>query len=397
MAAAELASKGHQVAIFEQFSRPGFPNHCSGLISEEGFRKLGFSLPSNLIENRVACARIFAPNGKFLSIRRKTKEMLVVDRAGLDVLLAEKATSQGATINYSHTVTSLLFNKKRIIGCSGKTRNDQWHAFAPITICAEGVKARILKKHGYPTTNYKWNLPAVQYELENVEIDRDTVDLYHGLQWAPGFFAWTIPTREGCVRVGLAALRGQRLSSRQLLDKILTKHLIASNLLKGYRIVSIRGGIVPAAGPLSQTVFDGLIVTGDAAGQAKPTTGGGVNIGGHCARIAGTVASDALEKDRFDKTVLKKYENLWRRLYHRELLLMSIFRRSIGRMPNKRLNEGIIALKRVGFESVLNELRDIDLHARELSSKLFRPILLRQMISGLPFAIAGLCSTFFDN
>ncbi|HDM35932.1 MAG TPA: NAD(P)/FAD-dependent oxidoreductase, partial [Candidatus Syntrophoarchaeum butanivorans] len=42
-----------------------------------------------------------------------------------------------------------------------------------------------------------------------------------------------------------------------------------------------------------RTVSDGFIAVGDAAGQVKPTTGGGIYPGAVCARIAGKVAAEA--------------------------------------------------------------------------------------------------------
>ncbi|MHA2272900.1 MAG: NAD(P)/FAD-dependent oxidoreductase [Candidatus Hodarchaeales archaeon] len=397
LAAKELASRGHNVAIFEQFSTSGFPNHCSGLISEEGFRKLAVPLPNTLIENRVANARVYAPNGSFLRIQRRKKEMLVVDRSKLDAFLAERAVDEGTIVHYSHKVTNLLSHKSQITGCSGKANTGQWKANAPVTICAEGVRARLLHRHGYPTPNSAWNLPAVQYELENVQIDRNTVDLFHGSQWAPGFFAWIIPTRERCARVGLATLSKWRFSTKKLLNKFLVHHPIASDHLRGYKIILTRGGSVPAAGPNPHTVFDGLVVVGDAAGQAKPTTGGGVNIGGHCARIAGRIISECLEKEQYSKKAFRKYEQIWRRHYYRELLLMSFFRRATRNIPNRRIDDGIRALKEMGIESMLGEVTNIDLHATDLALWLLQPSFIKQAIRGFPFLALGIISTLTNS
>ncbi|MFX0114317.1 MAG: NAD(P)/FAD-dependent oxidoreductase [Candidatus Hodarchaeota archaeon] len=396
LAAKELASRGHKVALFEQFSGAGFPNHCSGLISEGGFQKLATPLPLDLIENKVSGARIYAPNGKYIEIWRKRKEMLVVDRAELDKLLANRATDEGASIFYSHKVTKLLSNKAQISGCGGKAKNGHWETNALVTICAEGVHARTLRQHGYPAPNNEWNLPAVQYEIENVDIDHGLVEIYHGSSWAPGFFAWIIPTRDNCARVGLATWNKLRFPSRYLLDKFIERHPVAAERLQGNKIVSVRGGIVPAAGPSPRTVFDGLVVVGDAAGQAKATTGGGVNIGGHCARIAGAVISNALEANHWKLKDLKKYEEIWRHHYQKELLLMSIFRRSIARAPNALLNDAIYALKRSGIEKMLREVKDIDLHATALTSWLLQPTFFKQAIRGLPFLILGIYSALVN-
>jgi flavin-dependent dehydrogenase len=188
-----------------------------------------------------------------------------------------------------------------------------------------------------------------------------------------------------------------RLSTKKLLNKFLVHHPIASDHLRGYKIISTRGGSVPAAGPNPHTVFDGLVVVGDAAGQAKPTTGGGVNIGGHCARIAGRIISECLEKEQYSKKAFRKYEQIWRRHYYRELLLMSFFRRATRNIPNRRIDDGIRALKEMGIESMLGEVTNIDLHATDLALWLLQPSFIKQAIRGFPFLALGIISTLTNS
>jgi len=54
---------------------------------------------------------------------------------------------------------------------------------------------------------------------------------------------------------------------------------------------------------------------GDAAGQAKPTSGGGVFTGG----VAAKCAADAVEKFLLDGEPLERYEEKWRSRIGREL------------------------------------------------------------------------------
>jgi flavin-dependent dehydrogenase len=41
IAARELASKGVQVKVFEEHSKIGIPNHCAGVLSIEGLKRIG--------------------------------------------------------------------------------------------------------------------------------------------------------------------------------------------------------------------------------------------------------------------------------------------------------------------------------------------------------------------
>lgn len=72
-------------------------------------------------------------------------------------------------------------------------------------------------------------------------------------------------------------------------------------------------------GPPPSTVAEGLIAVGDAVGQVKPTSGGGVYPGLVCAKAAGKVAAAAaLERDS-SKERLEEYDRLWRAKIGREL------------------------------------------------------------------------------
>ena len=129
------------------------------------------------------------------------------------------------------------------------------------------------------------------------EIDPAMVEVWFGEETAPGFFAWVIPTYEGQARVGLAARGGD---PTRLLARFIKKRFNAS-------YPSPRAGQVLVDGPVSRTSFPGMLLVGDAAGHVKPTTGGGVVLGGLCAIEAGKVASKALESgDISDMTLVRR-------------------------------------------------------------------------------------------
>ena len=50
-------------------------------------------------------------------------------------------------------------------------------------------------------------------------------------------------------------------------------------------------------GPPRKTVQGNVMLVGDAAGQVKPTSGGGIYMGAVCAKLAGEVAARASRKE----------------------------------------------------------------------------------------------------
>ena len=71
--------------------------------------------------------------------------------------------------------------------------------------------------------------------------------------------------------------------------------------------------------PLPRTYGDRLVVVGTAAGQVKPTTGGGIYYGLLCADIAANNLHRALKADDLSGRKLAGYERGWKRKLGREL------------------------------------------------------------------------------
>jgi digeranylgeranylglycerophospholipid reductase len=67
----------------------------------------------------------------------------------------------------------------------------------------------------------------------------------------------------------------------------------------------------PVAKSLKKIATDGLLIVGDAARQVNPVTGGGILAAITAGKLAGTVASKAIERDDWSLTNLKEYQTEW--------------------------------------------------------------------------------------
>jgi flavin-dependent dehydrogenase len=138
------------------------------------------------------------------------------------------------------------------------------------------------------------------------------VEVYSGSQIAPGFFAWLVPTGDGYAKAGLLCQGNPKLHIERLLKHLEQQGKIADvNSLVWYGAVPLK--------PLQKTYSDRLIVVGDAAGQVKPTTGGGIYFGILCARIAASTLHGALTGDDLSARRLSAYQKEWHKLLKREL------------------------------------------------------------------------------
>jgi geranylgeranyl reductase family protein len=385
MSAIESTKKGADVLLLENDPVVGDPNHCSGLITIQGLKKLGVPYPNSIIENSVDSVNFYSPSNYKLTIKRSKKsEINVFKRNELDRVLFNYASEKiGVEGRFNSRVTNLLVSNGKVEGVKVKPKSGpSYEIKSKIVIDASGSLARFVPQTGLIPPDPFWRLPAMQYELEGLEnFPSNFVELYHGSEWAPGFFAWIIPTCGDSVRIGLATWKNKNFQIRKLLDKFMMTHPVASEILKHAKIVKKRGGLVTATGPIKKSFTDGYIAVGDTAGQVKATTGGGVNIGGYCGRIAGYTAGMHISNPK--DFPLINYEREWKRLFYKELKGMEYYRKVIGMVDDKTLDRLFKALINSPFTTSLRDTKDIDLHTIDLLKAGLNSLRPSLILSGL--------------
>jgi digeranylgeranylglycerophospholipid reductase len=317
----ELASFGHSVAVFEQKRSPGLNVCCTGMISTECFNSLGVS--REVVLTAVNSARFFSPSGKCLRVQTEETVAYVVDRSLLDGALARKAQSEGAQYFLSSRVVDLAVGYDGIqVGamCSGV--RELFTARA--AVLASGFGPALTRKLGLGRV--RSFLIGAQAEVETNDVSE--VELYLGGLAVPGSFAWRVPASEGRSYVGLLAASHARAHLRRFLN----------SREGGIRTegVEIRQKAIPM-GTLSRTYGDRLLVVGDTAGHAKPTTGGGIYFGNVAARIAAQVLDEALRQDKLAADRLGQYERLWKERMGKELSRGYLVRRLYAGLSDSQI------------------------------------------------------------
>jgi digeranylgeranylglycerophospholipid reductase len=370
-AAIETSRKGFKTLIFEEHGRIGYPNHCSGLLSSSGLKRLNISLSDQLLQNKIYRALIYSPSFQKLEISRERDNMVVVDRELIDQNLASFAMKKGAEYRMRHRVHQVSIKNGSSVHLKVKTGSNNIKNYQTnVLINCEGQRAVIAHKIGFKAPSRVFAFPGAQYEVENGVFEKDAVELYHGSKWAPGFFGWIIPKNESKAEVGVACKKIQGFPPRFFLERLINHHPIAKKRFENINILKVRGGFVPAFGPTHQTVLGPILNAGDVAGQAKATTGGGFNIGCYCGRLAGMSAVKYLQSPSKDLKILKEYESEWKSRFYRELWLMKHIRRSLGNIEDKVLDKGFKIAKQIGIEEYLRKDVDIDLHAVSILKKM---------------------------
>lgn len=337
----ELASLGHDVAVFEEKSAPGLNVCCAGIISTECFDSFGLS--TEVILTRVNSARFFSPSGRCLRLQTKNVLAYVVNRLLLDKALASKAQSQGAQYFFSSPVIDIIPGKDSIQAetlCSGAREIFSARA----VILANGFRPELPRKLGLG--EIKRFLVGAQAEIEAKNVAE--FEVYFSQEIAPGAFAWLVPTSPDKAYVGLLATSQAKLHLQKFLNNLSCQGRITSQEAK------IEQKAIPV-GTLARSYGDRVLVIGDAAGHVKPTTGGGIYFGHLGARIAARVLDEALSNDNLTAGHLSSYQKQWKAKMGKELSRGYWARWAYARLSDRQI-EGIFKILDSGgmAEALLN-------------------------------------------
>jgi flavin-dependent dehydrogenase len=144
-------------------------------------------------------------------------------------------------------------------------------------------------------------------------------------------------------------------------------------------------------GLMPKTYGPRTLFVGDAAGFAKPTSGGGVYTGIRSARHAAAIAAKCCESDVFSETALGKYEQRWKEDIGRELDLgyrIFLMRQKISATDMDAI---IRALDDPDILRTIVEFGDMDRPGILVKKLLKKPAILR---CAAPFIRSGILSIF---
>ncbi len=372
---ASVAAKlGMDVAVCEEHKEIGVPAHCLGHLSLSGLKRLGLNLPTGVVENEFKGAVFHSPSGKRFKVKLDSPVTCVVNRKSLDRHLAELAMKAGTQYQLQSRVELLHLEREFVKGVVVDRGSSRETLTSKIVIDAEGVTSSLLKKAGLQTLDRSMVVNAVETEVERTDdLDDDIVEVYFGKRYAPGLFAWIVPKRDGSAKIGLAAKSG---NSRDYLHRFMQKHPIASLKLRKSEITNLSFHPLSLGGPIPKTYSNGLLIVGDAASQVKPTTGGGVIFGLLCSEIAGEVACEAMKNNDFSESFLSRYQRRWKEEIGLDLRVMRQLRKLLDRLSDKQMDKAISLCSKLGVNTVLEEVGDLDFQGRSLIHMLRHPNVL---------------------
>jgi digeranylgeranylglycerophospholipid reductase len=337
-----LAEKGYQVAVLEKRAAIGEKVCCTGIISQECINR--YAIPPDVIYRSLNSAKIFSPSGNMIRVYRPETQACIVNRPALDCCMADRARSKGVRYYLECRAENIDYFPDRVL-ITTQRPDGKGQFEAKAVVLATGFNAPLVKKCGFSSPQYFTT--GVQAE---VDIPANTeVQVWFNQDIAPGFFAWLAPTAPG---KALAGLMTRQTPGRQLRNWLqqLEKQ---GQIHPGKHLLRYSGIPLKFTG---RTSGKRVLIAGDAAGQVKPTSGGGIYFGLICADIAADTLHNAITTDNFSARALAAYDRAWRQILAKELQKEYLARRIYEKLSNQQIDLIISALKSSGIiESLLKE------------------------------------------
>jgi digeranylgeranylglycerophospholipid reductase len=356
--ALQAAKLGAQVTLYEEHSETGVPSHCTGHVSLAGIKRLKLDLPKETFENRINAATFYSPSGYRFSIRFSSPVTCVINRRLFDQHLAQKATEEGVELIRNARVDSLLIEKGAVKGAMVRRKRNVEKVASRVVIDAEGVSSNLLRQAGIPSQNRHMTVNGVQAEVNRVDgIEGDTVEVFLGNAYAPGFFAWIVPKNDGTAKIGLGTARGNQ---HDLLRRFIRHHPVASQRLKQGHVTNLVYHPIPLGGPIARAFYNGLLIVGDAASHVKPTTGGGIVMGLTCARIAGKAAAYTVRCKPPSTLFLSEYDRRWKKQIGFDMAVMKRLRLMLNGFTDRQIDQLVSFCTQLGLDESLRGFEDID-------------------------------------
>ena len=366
--ARDIAAAGFSVLLVEEHGAIGEPLHCSGLVTPRTLALAGAG--DCLVRNELTGAFINLASGTRLAIGAEETTALAIDRVALDHALVAQAQERGAVLKTGMKLTDI---ERAHCHLSLQLKHHQGtvRVETRLLIGADGAQSRVASWLG--RDGPADNLVGLSVEAKLTPERRDCVELFIGNAIAPGFFGWLIPLADGRARVGVATNAGRRPVHylRELIARF-------PRVFRGAEFGRLSGGVIPLR-HVRRPYADNVMLVGDAAGQVKPTSGGGIYSGLVGARHCAAAAVAALSRDDVSEARLRCYGEAWQRELGGEFQRMQSLREAFLSLSDAELELLAGFLQRPALQRLIRLHGDIDFPSRLFS----RPVKLLPAVARL--------------
>ncbi len=317
-----LGKAGLDVLIIEEHEKPIL--QCSGVVSKKFLRYV--EMPKTIVEREIDSARIISPSGYSIDLKFSA---LVLDRIRLDEFLDREARNVCAMVREKATALE--------IGEDVKVKTNEGEYKSKLLVGADGPGSfvRTQLRLGVPKYTYYGRFAYVKERTRS-----RCFEIYFNKLFSPDFFAWKIP-RSIKVEYGLATTDNPNIYYQRFMRG------------RNADLLSEHGGIIPIG--ITKSYFRRGLLVGDACGQVKPITGGGLLYSAIACRIAADVLVNAVKTENYD---LSLYEKKWKKVLGNEISKGLWIRHIYRHLSNKQIDALIknLEVKDVNMDFIATQL-----------------------------------------
>lgn len=341
-----FAKAGLRTALLEEHAEIGLPVHCTGVVGHDLLER--FPQVRQVVWRAVDEFKVFSPEGN--SFPLPNVAAYVLNRRDLDLLLAGEAQKEGAELFLSHKAISVN-QTQHGVHLMAQADGEEIHFQSKILVLATGSTSHLPKRSSLAEPPQFIRGVQVEVEIEGLSC----VELYLGGHVAPGSFAWAVPTHGQLAKAGLITIGNARI----YLDKLFESPFLKSRLKRvvGKPLVSR----IPLGAPRT-TVNHRILAVGDAAGQVKTSTGGGIYYGLLGAEELLSCALGAYKESDFVPSLLQSYHSNWRKKLGLELQAGLYIRRVFEKIEDRDINRLIRLFERRELRDLVGRYANFDRH-----------------------------------
>jgi len=349
----QLADLGFEVILMEEDDEVGKNVICTGVISTEAFQR--FNLPKRSIISEIKTMTFFSPSSVTIDYTSSSTLALVVDRGLFDRGILEQAKKKGVDVHLGEKVCQVN-SYEDFVEIESGNEDCRKKVRAKVVVLATGINYQLHRSLGLGLPTGFMQGTQTEVEVEGLS----ETEIYVGKRISPGAFAWALSLGNGWARMGvLAESKGVSYLKGFLKERFAERVKQESPRIFQKRI---------ACGAAKRSVRNRILTVGEAAGQVKTTTGGGIFYGLLCSEIAVNILQEGFSKQDLSEKQLVQYDKLWKSKLGKELRMGIWMRKIMKRLTDRQIDKVFEFIReRVSVREMLERKIKFDYHTGVIS------------------------------
>ena len=386
MAAQECAARGLRTLVVEKKKEIGSPIQTSGATYIREIRRYG--IPSSFC-HRVGYIRFLSSNEE-ARFRNLDEGIGVLDIRGMLQHMAKQAVEKGARFYLGTRALEPLVSKGWVQGAVVQTpQGAREKISALVTLDATGLASVTARRlFGFPGFR-RYGL-GLEYDLYAPGWPQEELVLLAGSEVAPTGYGWIFPWGGHRVRVGVGVTfpdaRGVDLQG--CLNRLIEDDVRFAPFFSDSGCIELHKGFIPDELFPRQPAAHGLLIIGDAAGQASALAGEGIRFAMEMGVLAAKATVQAVKKGMPKKELLGKAHEQWNKRHGRNFRIAMEINRRMADFNDEQWDKAIRYLDRLSDRQFLQFLKtdfSLSLFLRVLAKypDLARKALFRRVLKEL--------------